>query len=581
MGFLKNFLASCLGALVAFVVLFVVGGIVFSMIINSENKVVISDNSVLYLDLNSPIAELAIDDPLAELIPGDEPTIGLLQLKDAIAYAKTDAKVEGIYLRLSELQSGITSIKEIRESLLDFRESGKWVVAYSSGYSEGAYYLATAADQIYLNPEGQVELNGLSINVTFFKRLLDKLEIKPRVFRVGDFKSAVEPFVRENMSEENRLQLNQMVNGIYEGMLKDMSPARGIPEADFAALAKTMVVRKPRDAITHKLADSLVFEDQVRDNLRKRLGLEDSDKIDFVKFTEYTRSMDFKSSPNEIAVIVADGEIMPGRADNGLVGSSTFVNELRRARNNDRVKAIVIRVNSPGGVFQAADDIWREVSLATQEKPVIASMSDYATSGGYYLAMASDTIVAQPTTVTGSIGIFSVLFDMSGLLENKLGITSEEVKTGEVGGLITVTRPLTAMEQEIWQQQTNDLYEAFTRKAAEGRGMSQDDIKKIASGRVWTGVQGKDNGLVDVLGGYQDAIDIAAKKAGIVADFKVRYYPQPKTFLEKLTSGWEDQVSTKAVEKEMGDSYYFYQGWKKLQRYQGVQARLPFELEIR
>ncbi|MGE0589160.1 MAG: signal peptide peptidase SppA [Cyclobacteriaceae bacterium] len=581
MGFLKNFLASCLGALVAFVVLLVVGSIVFSMVINSDNKVVISDNSVLYLDLNSPIVELAIDDPLAELIPGEEPAIGLLQLKDAIAYAKTDAKIKGIYLRLNELQAGITSIKEIRESLLDFRESGKWVVAYSSGYSEGAYYLATAADQIYLNPEGQVELNGLSINVTFFKRLLDKLEIKPQVFRVGDFKSAVEPFVRENMSEENRLQLNQMVNGLYDGMLKDISAARQIPEADLAALAKTMVVRKPGDAIKYKLADGLMFEDQVRDDLRKRLGLEESDKIDFSRFTEYTHSMDFKSSPNEIAVIVADGEIMPGKADNGLVGSNTFVNELRRARNNDRVKAIVIRVNSPGGVFQAADDIWREVSLATEEKPVIASMSDYATSGGYYLAMASDTIVAQPTTVTGSIGIFSVLFDMSRLLENKLGITSEEVKTGDVGGLITVTRPLTAMEQEIWQQQTNDLYEAFTRKAAEGRNMSQEDIKKIASGRVWTGVQGKDNGLVDVLGGYQDAIEIAAEKAGIAADYKVRYYPQPKTFLEKLTSGWEDQVSAKAIEKEMGDSYYFYQGWKKLQRYQGVQARLPFELEIR
>lgn len=581
MGFLKNFLASCLGALMAFVLLIVVGGIVFSMIINSDNKVVISDNSVLYLDLNSPIVELAIDDPLAELIPGEEPAIGLLQLKDAIAYAKTDAKTKGIYMRLNELQAGITSIKEIRESLLDFRESGKWVVAYSSGYSEGAYYLATAADQIYLNPEGQVELNGLSINVTFFKRLLDKLEIKPQVFRVGDFKSAVEPFVRENMSEENRLQLNQMVNGLYDGMLKDISAARQIPEADLAALAKTMVVRKPGDAIKHKLADGLMFEDQVRDDLRKRLGLEESDKIGFVRFTEYTRSMTFKSSPNEIAVIVADGEIMPGKADNGLVGSSTFVNELRRARNNDRVKAIVIRVNSPGGVFQAADDIWREVSLATEEKPVIASMSDYATSGGYYLVMASDTIVAQPTTVTGSIGIFSVLFDMSGLLENKLGITSEEVKTGDVGGLITVTRPLTAMEQEIWQQQTNDLYEAFTRKAAEGRGMSQEDIKKIASGRVWTGVQGKDNGLVDILGSYQDAIEIAATKAGIAADYKVRYYPQPKTFLEKLTSGWEDQVSSKAIAKEMGDSYYFYQGWKKLQRYQGVQARLPFELEIR
>jgi len=581
MGFFKNFFASCLGSLVAMFLVILIGASIFSAIVASEGQTVIDDNSVLYLDLEAPIVEQAVDDPLMEFFPGGQASIGLLQLKQAIAYAKSDSKVQGIYLNAGYVMTGYASLEEIRESLIDFRSSGKWVIAYSGAYTEGSYYLATAADQVYLNPEGQVELNGLAISVTFFKRMLDKLEIKPQIFRVGDFKSAVEPFVRENLSDENRLQLNSMINGIYGEVLGKISEARDIPQLKLETLSEKMAVRTAHDALSYGLVDSLYYEDQVRDELRQRLGLGKDDDINFVKYNPYRKSMPYQSSSNEIAVIIADGEIMPGRADNGVVGASTMVKEIRKARTSSRVKAIVLRVNSPGGVFQAGDEMWREIVLAGKEKPVIASMSDYAASGGYYLAMACDTIVAQPTTITGSIGVFSVLFDLSQFLGNKIGVTSEEVKTGEVGGLITVTRPLSDVEKSIWQKQTDEIYETFTRKAAEGRDMSQDEIKKIASGRVWTGAQAKENGLVDVLGGFNDAVKLAARKAGVEDDFKIRFYPQPKSFLEQLTGRWDEEVRSSAIKNELGDAYLFYQQWEKVKRYQGVQARFPFELEVR
>ncbi|MEQ9412286.1 MAG: signal peptide peptidase SppA, partial [Cyclobacteriaceae bacterium] len=515
-----------------------------------------------------------------EMITGGQQSIGLLQLKEAIAAAKNDTKIRGIYLNASFLMAGSASIEEIRHSLEDFKKSGKWVVAYAPAYTESSYYLASIADKIYMNPAGQLELNGLAIEVMFYKGMLDKLEIKPQVFRVGDFKSAVEPFVRENLSDENRLQLNSLINGIYDKMLEGISTARNIPLAQLTELSNKMTIRTAEEAIVHRLVDALYYDDQVRDEIRERLSLGKDEDITFVRYNTYRKSVTPSTARNEVAVIIADGEIMPGKAENGVVGATTIVKELRKARTDDRVKAIVLRVNSPGGVYQAGDEMWREIVLTAKEKPVIASMSDYAASGGYYMAMACDTIVAQPTTITGSIGVFSVLFDMSSFLKNKIGITTEEVKTGEVGGL-TITRPLTDVEKSIWQKQTDEIYEVFISKAAEGRNMSVEEIKKIASGRVWTGAQAKDNGLVDVLGTFNDAVDLAAASAKLGDDYRIRYYPQPKSFLEQLTGDWEEEIRTRALKSEMGEAYHFYQKWEKVKRYQGVQARFPFEMEVR
>ncbi|MCB0491020.1 MAG: signal peptide peptidase SppA [Cyclobacteriaceae bacterium] len=580
MGFLKNFFASCLGSIAALVIVILLGGMIFSLVISSGKEVTVGDNTVMYLDLAAPIVEQAVEDPLAEMITGSQQSIGLLQLKEAIAYAKNDTKIKGIYLNTGFLIAGTASIGEIRASLEDFKKSGKWVVAYAPAYTESSYYLSSVADKIYMNPTGQLEFNGLAIEVMFYKGLLDKLEIKPQVFRVGDFKSAVEPFVRENLSDENRLQLNSLINGIYDKMLEEISVARNVPINELKELSNKMTIRSAEEAVTFGLVDALYYEDQVRTEIRERLSLGEEDDISFSRYNTYRKSVTPSTARDEIAVIIADGEIMPGKAESGVVGATTIVKELRKARANDRVKAIVLRVNSPGGVYQAGDEMWREIVLATKEKPVIASMSDYAASGGYYMAMACDTIVAQPTTITGSIGVFSVLFDMSGFLENKIGITTEEVKTGEVGGL-TITRPLTDVEKSIWQKQTDEIYEVFISKAAEGRNMSVEEIKKIASGRVWTGKQAKDNGLVDVLGTFNDAVDLAAKSAKMGDDYRIRYYPQPKSFLEQLTGDWEEEIRTRALKSEMGDVYHFYQKWDKVKRYQGIQARFPFEMEVR
>ena len=581
MNFFKTFFASCLGTLVALVLLVLIGVFVIASF-SDETAVVVAEGSVLHLRLEAPISELELEDPLAELFPAAaDQTLGLIRLKQVIEYAKTDPKIKGIYLNTSFLMTGTASLQELRAAMLDFKQSGKWVVSYADFYSEGAYFLASAADKVYLYPEGEVEFNGLATEVMFFKNMFDKLEIKPQVFRVGDFKSAVEPFLRDNLSEENKLQLNSLLSSIYEEMLHGVADSRKIPYEKLKEISNKMMVRDAKGAVEYGLVDSLYYDDQVKDELRKLLDLGKKERIPLVRYGQYKKSVHAStSSKNEIAVIVADGDIMLGRSDNGVVGSATVVDLVRKARNNDNVKAIILRINSPGGVFQAADMMWRELMLASEKKPVIASMSDYAASGGYYLAMACDTIVAQPTTITGSIGVFSVLFDLSQFLDHKIGITSEEVKTGEVGELVTVTRSLTDSEKAIWQKQTEKVYETFTRKAAEGRGMTQDELKKIASGRVWTGTQARNNGLADVLGGFDDAVNIAASKAGIGTDYKLRYYPQPKPLLERFMGNVEDEMRTSMMKKELGEQYNWYRQWERVKTYQGVQARMPLEFKI-
>lgn len=581
MNFFKTFLASFLALLVFTGVSFVLM-IILLFALGSEEKVVITSNSVLQLKLDAQITEQEIDDPFSgmPIFGSGIQKIGLLNLKETIRHAKTDPKIKGIFLNVSYPMAGFSTIEEIRTSLLDFRESGKWVVAYADVMSEPAYYLASAADKVYLNPEGEVEFNGLTVEIAFFKKLFDKLEIKPEIFRVGDFKSAVEPFMLEKMSNENRLQLSELLNSIYDHVLVKVAEARNIPMERLRALSDNMTVRNATLAVEHGLVDDLMYYDEVLDELRGRLELEESSRIKFVARKKYSKSIQAKQSgANEVAVIVADGTIMPGKSSEGIIGGETIAEEIRKARLNKKVKAIVLRVNSPGGAFQASDMMWREVKLATEVKPVIASMSDYAASGGYYLAMAADTIVAQPHTITGSIGIFSVLFDASGFLGNKLGITFDEVNTGKYGELVTISRPLTQAEKDVWQNRTEEIYETFTGKAAEGRAMSQDELKKVASGRVWSGSQAKDRGLVDILGGYSDAISIAAQAAGL-DEYTVKQYPVQKPFFEQFMGQLTENAKTKALKEELGEHYYLYQQGLKLKELHGVQARMPFQLTI-
>jgi len=585
MNFFKAFLTSCLGTLVAMVA--VILGIIMIISMSGGDEITVKENSVLKLDLDAPIIETEKEDPFAGIpffgTPAPRP-VGLAQLRQTIEHAKTDPNIKGILLSVAFPRAGYSVIEEIRQSLIDFKSSGKWVIAYSEVMTEKGYYLASAADKVYLNPEGELEFNGLAVEISFFKRLFDKLEIKPEVFRVGEFKSAVEPFLLEKMSDANRLQLTEMIGSIYDHVLTKISESRKIPKETLKDISDKMKVRNAALAMEHGLVDSLLYEDQVQDELKKRIGLTGDNDVEYIKYAKYKRSFSaFKSSKNEVAVIVAEGTILPGKASPGqeIIGSESFVEELRKARENEKVKAIVIRINSPGGSSLASDVMWREITLTSKVKPVIASMSDYAASGGYYMAMGCDTIVAQPHTITGSIGVFSVLYDASGFLNNKLGITSEELKTGEIGELITISRPLSDAEKAIWQRRTEEVYEAFTTKAAEGRKMSVENIKSVASGRVWTGVQAKERGLVDVLGSFEDAVSIAANAAGVQDDYKVRFYPQytPGIF-EQFVADKFDDAQVSALKEQLGEHYYLYQQWKNVKTYQGTQARMPFEMKI-
>jgi protease-4 len=588
MSFGKAFFSSCLGALAALILfcvlsVFILSGVIAAL--GSEKEVLVKDNSVLHLKLDAEITELQRENPLAGLpLPGgDVENVGLLQLKEAIAHAKDDKNIMGIYLEVSYPAAGFSTLEEIRASLIDFRKSGKWVIAYGITMSEGAYYLATAADKIYLNPEGDVEFNGLTAEVGFFKKMFDKLEIKPEIFRVGEFKSAVEPFLFDKMSDASRLQLNVLVNAIYDHVLSRISESRNIPVQKLEELSDKMQIRNARIALDNQLIDSLLYQDEFDSLMRTKLGVKKNKDINYIKYGKYRKSFSgYKSSKNEIAVIVADGTIMPGEQNGSEQGiyADTYVEEIRKARENKDVKAIVLRVNSPGGEFRSSDMIWREITLAKKVKPVIASMSDYAASGGYYIAMGCDTIVAQPHTITGSIGIFMMMFDMSGFLGNKLGVTFDEVRTGDYGQMFTVTRPLTDGEKNYWQNNLNDHYETFTGKAAEGRGVSKDDIKKVASGRVWAGTQARENKLVDVLGGFNDAVKIAAEKAGVASDYKVRYYPKQKDFFSQIVSQLEENTRTNTIKAELGELYPWFRQFEKVQTYQGEQARFPFELKI-
>lgn len=584
MNFLKGLLTSCLGTLLALLALFFISIMAISGLVaafSEDSQVDVKNNSVLHLKIDGQINEQQVDNPLAGLpIPGtDEQNIGLIQLKEAIDHAKDDPKISGIFLEIDRPITYYSTLQEIRQSLQDFKSSNKWIVAYNEVYSEGGYYLASVSDEVYMNPYGDVEFNGLTADFMSFKKMLDKLEIKPQVFRVGAFKSAVEPFLLEKMSDENRLQLTEMIGSIYTVMLHDVSESRHIEQARLKEISDDMLVRNAQDAVKFGLVDSLLYKDQFDAVIKSKV---EEDDVNYIKYSEYQKSYTTSSGDkDEIAVLVAEGTIMPGKSNpsQNIIGGESFVEELRKARENDDIKAIVLRVNSPGGEPRASDMIWREVKLASAVKPVICSMGDLAASGGYYISMACDTIVAQENTITGSIGIFGIMFDMSGFLNNKIGITFDEVKTGNYGEMYTVTRPLTEGEKRIVQQQLDSFYDTFITKASEGRHVSKDAILAVAGGRVWTGLQAKDKGLVDVMGGINLAIEIAAGKANLDS-YQVNYYPKRKPFFEEILSEMGNNVKMRALKSELGEQYTWYLQASKIKSYQGPQARLPFEFTI-
>lgn len=588
MKFLGNVLAVIVGlfafSIVAMLIFFGIIGLVAS---SSEKEVTLESNSILHLDLNGrTLVERTSEEDLvfsSFLDPfGGENTAGLVNLKKAIGEAKTNENIKGIYLNAGLIGAGQAGLLELREALLDFKESGKFIVAYDEAYSEGGYFLASVADEIYLNPLGGIDFNGFSSEGIFLKGFFEKVGIKPEVFRVGEFKSAVEPFILDKMSPENRLQTQYFLDDINNHALELIAKSRGIAQDSLVRINHQMLVRKPKDAVTYKLVTALKYEDEVHSILKEKLGLKEDDQIATINATDLggmAKSKNITSS-NRIAVILAEGEIVDGNAD-GAISSEKFAKEIRKARKDENIKAIVLRVNSPGGSILASDVIWREMSEAKKVKPVIVSMGEVAASGGYYIAAPADTIVAQPNTITGSIGIFGILFNVQELVNDKLGVTTDVVSTGELSDFGNMARPLTEVERTIIQSSVEDGYETFISRVAEGRGMHPDSVRKIASGRVWTGSQAKARGLVDVLGGLDTAIGIAAAKIKAGDDYRVVYYPEKKPWFEELMVSFSDQVQVRILQTQLGDQYPLYQKIQRLKNYQGVQVRMPQDLIIK
>jgi protease IV len=585
LNFLRYVLATILGLFIFFFLgLLIMVGIVAATA--SKGDVTVAENSVLELKLDKAIVEREKDSPFGDFSLGFlsfDSGDGLDKIKASIRRAKTDDNVKGIFLNMRFVDAGMGKLEEIRNELIDFKESGKFIVSYGDMTNEKAYYLSSVADKIYLNPMGTMEFNGISSEVFFFKGTLEKLDIQPEIFKVGEFKSAVEPFFLDKMSDANREQMTSFLNSINDYQLRKIAEARGKTYEELKKVSDEVLVREAADAKTHGLATDIGYYDEAVDYMKEQMGVEKDKKLQLVSLGKYKKVKDSEkkgSLKNSIAVIYAEGDIVDGEGDDDEIGSMRYAEALRNARMDKNVKAVVLRINSPGGSALASDVMWREIQETRKVKPVIASMSDVAASGGYYMAMGCDTIVAHPNTITGSIGVFGIVPNFEGFFKNKLGITVDRVSTGKHSDLPTVTRAMTPYEKEIVQREINKIYEVFTQKAADGRGMSQDDLKKFASGRVWSGIEAKERNLVDVHGGLEKAIEIAAARVGIADDYRLKELPRKKSFFEEMFGDAGSQVKERTIKAELGQLYPAYKMYKKVENMQGAQARMPFELTI-
>ncbi|WP_313267981.1 signal peptide peptidase SppA [Sphingobacterium sp.] len=585
-SFFKYVLATITGIVISFVVLFIVlmgiiGAIISSA--SSDQEIVVKSNSVLYLSFDYDITERSEANPLGSLnLPGySTKNIGLDDILARIKYAATDGNIKGIYLDASHIGVGFASLKEVRDELLAFKKTGKFVVAYNAGYDQKAYYVASIADRVYVNPQGTIDFRGLASSTMFYKDLLDKVGVEMQIVKVGTFKSAVEPYFLNKMSDPNRLQVTSYLGSIYSTFINEIAASRNIAADSLRAIANDYRVRDADDAVKYKLADAKLYKDELLSDLRKRLKISEKDEISFVSLLDYNKKVKDDVSGSEVAVLYAAGEIVDGEGTGpGQIGGDKFSRELRKLREDDAVKAVVLRVNSPGGSALASDIIWREVILTKKVKPVIVSMGDLAASGGYYISAAADSIFAEPTTITGSIGVFGVIPNFQNLMNNKIGVHYDGVKTGKFADLMTsFDRPLTAEERDIIQREVDKVYGTFTKVVADGRKLSIADVDSIGQGRVWTGAQGVNNKLVDRLGNLDIAIQAAAKKANL-SKYKVSQYPEKEDPFTSILNNSKEKVQVWVAKEQMGEYYRYFDVMRKATAQTGVQARLPYSVEI-
>jgi len=583
--FLKFTLATIVGVIITSILLVLIFFAVIGAVAGaSDSATVLKQNSVYELNLDGTLIDRSKDDPFTGVLSQafgkpTENSIGLDDVLSNIKKAKNDENIVGIYLKGGSLSGGIASIKEIRNALIDFKKSGKFIVAYADNYSQRVYYLVSVADKILLNPQGMLELKGLSAQTMFFKKTLDKLGIEMQIVKVGTFKSAVEPLIMTKMSDANRLQVSVFMNSIWNTILKDVSVSRKIPFEKLNMYADEMMMFQPTEkAKQYALVDSLVYIEQVDSILKKcDKKLKKGDNLVFVKQSAMNKVADTnKYDKNKVAIIYAVGEITDEDGE-GIV-SKDLVKTIDDIAKDDKVKAVVFRISSPGGSAYGSEQICHAITLLKAKKPVIVSMGDYAASGGYYIACMADKIVAQPNTITGSIGIFGVIPNISGLNE-KLGITYDGIKTNKMSDAISINRAFTPDERNLMQNYVNRGYELFVKRCAEGRKMKPEQIKAIAEGRVWTGEDALKIGLVDKIGGLNDAIKMAVDKAKLKS-YNVSEYPEKEDFATKIMKNFSKDIQTSLLKSQLGDQYNAFQQIKNLGRINGIQARMSYDLII-
>jgi protease-4 len=582
--FLKFTFASMLGfflSLFFLMVIFLIFTFAILSTIKTTESVTVSSNTILELELDYEIPERTSTEPAFSFsnIPSFDKKIGMNDLVRLIDFAKDDPNIKGIYLNLDNVYVGsLTKINTIRNSIFDFKKSNKFVIAHGNSIDEKAFFLATAADSIYLTPTGSLEFNGFGIEVTFFKKALDKLEIEPQIFQYGKFKSATEPFKFDKLSAENKLQLNDFLASIYNSHISSISKSLNIEESKLKDIAANLLANSAEAAKELGLVSNLLYDDQVDTVLNKLM--DKSLEVNYISSKNYLSSVKNSSTGNDrIAVIYALGEILENEGDEFTIGKENIIKSIIKAKENNKIKAIVMRVNSPGGSPLTSEMIWREIKLAAKEKPFIVSMSDIAASGGYYISCGADKIVAEPTTLAGSIGVFGIIPNTKDFFDNKLGITFDRVLTEKNSNLFSFTTPLNSEQKNFIQKKIDNVYNEFISRVAEGRKMSFEQVDSIAQGRIWSGIQAKVIGLVDTLGSLNDAINIAANLAKI-SDYKIIEYPTQKEPFEKIMELVSSEVENKVNSKFNNEYFLQINKLKEALTKTGIQTRLPFDYKI-
>lgn len=584
--FLKYTLATVVGLVVTGIVMSILGIVSLAGFLSaSQAETSVKKNSVFVLQFKGSLSERSTSTLLDNLLSDNFSNIGLDDVLASIRKAKEHKDISGIYFNPSFLVTSFASLQEIRDALVDFKQSGKFLVAYADQYTAGMYYLASVADKVIVNPSGAISWHGLSSQPVFFKDLLAKVGVEMQIFKVGTYKSAVEPFIATEMSPANREQVTAFLGSIWSQLVNDISVSRNIPADSLNAYADRVMDLQPAETyIQNHLADTLLYQDGVLAYLKKLTDTDEDDKLETLTLEDMIhvkQNVPKDKSGNIIAVYYAFGEIdNPSSASMEGISSAKVVNDLHKLREDEHVKAVVLRVNSPGGSAYGSEQMWREVNLLKAEKPVIVSMGDYAASGGYYMSCAADYIVAEPTTLTGSIGIFGMIPNMEGLLTDKLGLHFDVVKTNQMSDFGSLNRPFSADERALMQNYIENGYKLFINRCAAGRKMSQQDIEKIAEGRVWTGRAALELGLVDELGGLARATEVAVERAG-VEHYTVLNYPEKENILSSIMGVTPERYINSKAEQVFGPYYNGVQLLRQVEQMDQIQARIPFDLNIR